>query len=855
MPSFEKLKKKLFTTNEFGVEYQDPLARLTDQEIEECAKEYGIRTDVHRMCVNCQLRHLIKYKDKKFKDPETNEMVSVDKFDIKCSFVPKNMPPELVAKYHQLVNSGKDPAIAQKVLMAAIDPVAWAELAFGFDDNNEEWHLRSYQSEQLRCSSDRIVVREGRRCLSKNTPIMMKDGTWKPIYKMRPGDEIITMKNYKPDISQVSYLWNNGTQNVWEVKTFNGLKLVLTSNHPLLVYRNDQKKYIDIDRGLVPGDFIATYRSLEDNELYWEQIESISYVGRERTYDIEVLGDHNFIANGIVSSNSGKTFVMALKLLYFAFNRKTSKGNNTDGEPIISGPEIMIVTPFQTQLITIFNEMEALLKRNPDLASMINKTSGASLYTKTPTFRMQFTNGTKINGFVSGVGNKNDGSGGGTMRGSSASIIYLDEMDLITEETIEKVIKPILLSDTKGEVILIATSTPIGKQSFFYKWCKQSPDWKEDHLPSTVLPQWQKIKKSILSDTTKEGLMTEYMAEFIDTNYGVFKPIYVHRARKSFTYEDISNPIWWRDSVGISATSQEIIKCIGIDWNETAGTEFVVLAYIPSRDIYLLLDAINVPPEGNRAEKWKKSLMALNVRWKPDYIYADHGYGHTMIEDIQVLATSLASKKTKNLFETETAKLKDKLKSIDFGSNLELRNPADNIVFKKAAKAFLVEQTRRIIEDNGSKGAGAFWIPENEDVLVKQLLNYVVLKTHKINGNPIYGPENSTIGDHRLDALMLAVGGIAIENGLYAITTNTSSEVLVSEDFNLIEREHQSQILAVPDMLRTRSTSSRANFSSAQETTKDHFHNAPKQKHNYDPDYDNLTLTKRDIAGKYRRGF
>ncbi|NUM47601.1 MAG: DNA polymerase III subunit alpha, partial [Anaerolineales bacterium] len=40
------------------------------------------------------------------------------------------------------------------------------------------------------------------------------------------------------------------------------------------------------------------------NDIYWDRIISIEYVGEERTYDLEVPGTHNFIANDILVHNS-----------------------------------------------------------------------------------------------------------------------------------------------------------------------------------------------------------------------------------------------------------------------------------------------------------------------------------------------------------------------------------------------------------------------------------------------------------------------------------------------------------------------------------------------------------------------
>jgi hypothetical protein len=52
------------------------------------------------------------------------------------------------------------------------------------------------------------------------------------------------------------------------------------------------------------GDKVLAFR---DGKLQEEEIVSIKLLGKEETYDIEVEGSHNFIANGLVTHNSEGT--------------------------------------------------------------------------------------------------------------------------------------------------------------------------------------------------------------------------------------------------------------------------------------------------------------------------------------------------------------------------------------------------------------------------------------------------------------------------------------------------------------------------------------------------------------------
>lgn len=631
------LREKLFVKNEYDIEYQNPSAVLNAEDIAFAKKEWNINTDLHRTCINCQIRHMMKYENHVDKNGEP-----VRTFTVPCKGIPKGLPPGSAQTLHKMVHEeGVAEERAKLLLQSTIDPVAWAELMFGFRDENPVWHLRPYQKEQLRCSSQRIVIREGRR--------------------------------------------------------------------------------------------------------------------------------------------SGKSFVVAVKLIYYAFN-KSRPVYDDQGNLDHVGPTIMIITPYQAQLINLFDEMEKLLKRNKDLSGDIANASGDSLYVKTPYFHMNFKNGAVIKGFVSGVGTKVDGSGGGTLRGQGANVIYLDEMDMIPEETLEKVIIPILMSDIEGQVYLIATSTPIGKRAAFWKWCTQDSTFKEDYLPSSVLPQWSKVKAMILSDTSPDAFQSEYMAAFIDSGYGVFKPSYVYRSRKDYTYEDTMQFSWWKKLFGVTDSSQTI-RCIGIDWNQNAGTEFVVVTYLPHMHRYIVTESVNIPAGEFSGQRWREELIRLNYKWKPDYIYADEGYGHTIIEDVKITAMNMAGKAKKTLQDIETAKLTERLKAFNFSSKVELRNPFDGTPITKASKEFLVENAQRVFEDEGPTGGGIVWMPEGEKQLQNELLHYTILKRSPTTNKAVYGTESDKIGDHRLDALMLALAGIQIEAGVYS-AANTASHppVLITKE-------------------------------------------------------------------------
>jgi hypothetical protein len=603
--------EKLYTINEYGFRHQVPEAVADPDLVEYFVKNYNIKTDIHRTCINCQIRQITKYEDK---------IEESDEFRVRCDFIPRGLPKGSASKIKEISQKSDIPIDrAKKLLLSTVDPVAWAELMFGFSDEDERWQIRSYQKEQVRCTAKRTAWREGRR--------------------------------------------------------------------------------------------------------------------------------------------SGKTFAAALKLLYYTFNLRVLRGRDAQGNDVILGPEIMIVTPYQAQLTNLFEEIESLIKRNVDLRQEVSSGTTDSLYIKTPNYKMEFKNGAVIKGFVSGLGMKADGSGGGTMRGQSAHVIYLDEMDMIPEEIIDKVVSPILA--TTPDTILIATSTPIGKRAKFYNWCLNRSDFKEDFYPTNVLPHWDKIKDEILEESTKESFEIEYMAQFIEGQYGVFRPSWIHSARADYEYYDGLEAGLIKKDLGVSNPAEMIIS-IGIDWNKNAGSEFVVTGYSPSNRHWYALDAVNVPAGEYSSKKWADEVIALNYKWKPSWIYADEGYGHTIIEDLLLYAHNLKAKQGKTPVDMETVQLSERLIAFNFSKNVILRDPTDGTEIKKPGKHYLVENAVRIFEE------GLFFFPYSDLVLAKQLMNYIVLRRHASTNKPVYGVENERVGDHRLDAMMLSLAALTLEESVYS---------------------------------------------------------------------------------------
>ena len=66
-----------------------------------------------------------------------------------------------------------------------------------------------------------------------------------------------------------------------------------------------------------------------------------------------------------------------------------------------------------------------------------------------------------------------------------------------------------------------------------------------------MLPHWEEIKEELEAESTSEGFVAEYMAQFIDGGSGVFKMDWIHAARGDFEYHSTMDNTYLRQQAGI----------------------------------------------------------------------------------------------------------------------------------------------------------------------------------------------------------------------------------------------------------------------------------------------------------------
>ena len=156
-------------------------------------------------------------------------------------------------------------------------------------------------------------------CLAKGTQVWTEVGT-KAIENITIGDKVWGYDEEKRTVGlhRVLGIQAKGVKDVYKVET-TGRTLECTKNHPFLYTNRTREgklewRYLS---DLRVGDYVVTARKRPEEgvlrpvsgsglptELGTEKIKKVDWNGLSQTYDIEVEGVRNFIANGVVVHNS-----------------------------------------------------------------------------------------------------------------------------------------------------------------------------------------------------------------------------------------------------------------------------------------------------------------------------------------------------------------------------------------------------------------------------------------------------------------------------------------------------------------------------------------------------------------------
>jgi replicative DNA helicase len=473
-------------------------------------------------------------------------------------------------------------------------------------------------------------------------------------------------------------------------------------------------------------DLISNKYSHKTKDIMWDYISSIEEVGYKNTWDIEVEGSENFIANGLVTHNSGKSESLVIAMLFNLFTKPGVSENE--------GFRIIVITPYQAQIELIFNRMDELLRSSP---STINAVESR---TKSPPCRLVLSNNSMITGFTAGT---KSGGNADSVRGQKANMLVLDEADYLNPNDLDSALS--IITNFPNATMWMS-STPKGTREKFYATC-HSKIYKEFHFPSFVNPLWNKELEALFREQLTEiGYKHEVLAEFGEQEEGVFQNAYVEAAMDNYEYGGMArNPYW--------------TYMFGVDWNDVSiGTNIVVVGLDPLKNMFYIVDRKIVSRDGWNQLAACNKIAEMNQFWQPAFIYVDSGGpagGGTQVEILKKFGYDSTIDKNKGPNHSD-AKLRNIVKPYSFGGTIEIHDLVTKQPIKKPAKPFLVENAVRRFE------TGTIKYPASDEVLVKQLLGYIVDHV-TTTGVPVYKATDEKIGDHALDGLMLALVAFTLE--------------------------------------------------------------------------------------------
>ena len=402
-----------------------------------------------------------------------------------------------------------------------------------------------------------------------------------------------------------------------------------------------------------------------------------------------------------------------------------------------SNYQILVVTPFLSQAKELTNVVKKILRSLGDTIGTWDDLVERSV--TSPYQEIQMKNGSTFKAFTAGNDNAN------AVRGQGAHLIIIDEADFLTQEAFDS-ITAILMDKPNTEII--CTSTPMG-EGLLYKFAN-SKDYKEFHFPSFCIPHYNDdMDKEFRNSLSMMAYIQEIMAEFGLSDNSVFDTDLVNRSTLIGASESLHNVITNRNRYIVS---------LGCDWNaDKVGTRICVIAYDKIEHKVIIANLSNVRREGWTQVAAIDKIVELNRLYTPDYIYVDEGFGEANVQQLKLIAVNLFGKVPA---DHPDLKLRDVV-PVNFSSTLELRDVMTGEIRKKYFKNFIVETTKRALET----GLLAFKDPISAPI-VEQMKNYII-KSRAANGRETYEAKSQEIGDHDLDAFMIALAGLQLnENSI-----------------------------------------------------------------------------------------
>lgn len=331
-----------------------------------------------------------------------------------------------------------------------------------------------------------------------------------------------------------------------------------------------------------------------DNPILWAKV-YLDWEARDYQFAIVTEGKKSKKLVLRLGRRLGKTDSMCVLILWFAYTQYNKGPNNQY--------DIIIATPYETQIDLIFKRLHQLVENSPLLLGVLSRDVHHN---------MCFN----INGVISNIlgltaGANNSSGGANSSRGQRADLLVLDECDYIGSNQITNILN--IRNEAPERIRLLCASTPSGKHEEYYRWCidaskKYFPTqediknntfsgyqtterpvgegngWTEVYAPSNVNKELLKINpdtlQTYLEDIREElsemRYAQEVMAEFGEEELGVYQKKFIQAAiaeGERLKYQYITK--WPKEEREryLKRTQGQCIRCLGVDFTPNTLTK------------------------------------------------------------------------------------------------------------------------------------------------------------------------------------------------------------------------------------------------------------------------------------------
>lgn len=409
---------------------------------------------------------------------------------------------------------------------------------------------------------------------------------------------------------------------------------------------------------------------------------------------------------------------------------------------------ILVAAP----MVTMIDEISQVFV---ELSNLIDIPDFIQSKKSSPILEITFFNGSILKGITAA----DDGK---SARGKKADVIWIDEVDFVPTKALDA-IRAIQLDNPNVE--LIYTSTPIGEGNLF-NFANQKIT-KEFHYPTFTRPDYTDEMHSSTEALSAIAYAQEILAIYGLDEAGVFPIRFIDMAY-DYYIKDCYNEDF------VLNNRDRFILIIGVDWNhDNNGTRIVVLGHDRVYSKFFIVEKQRISKIKMTQTLAVQTIVDLNRKYNCDHIICDEGFGIAQVSMLRLKGEEQYGKVPPN---HPDIKLVDTV-AVSFGSTLEITDPVKHQTIKKNTKQYIVENAQKVLENNQLALDDL-----KDDEVILQMKNYHIARTG-LRGN-IYKPKDKKIGDHDLDALMLALYGFDMFYGAFIKPTLVEHGNILSKDVN-----------------------------------------------------------------------